>query len=143
MAEVFKLVSLNVKGISNFQKRRTMFTWCKKRKADIIFLQETPSTVKTEKQWKNEWGAEIITSHGSPNAREVAILIKAGFDCSIHQQLLDPMGRYIIVKAVMQDKTYVLINIYAPNKDKILQTSLKIYMQSYKKKTLNQKKTSS
>ena len=30
------------------------------------------------------------------------------------------MGRYIIVKAVMQDKTYVLINIYAPNKDKDL-----------------------
>ena len=65
-------------------------------------------------------GAEIITSHGSPNARGVAILIKAGFDCSIHQQILDPMGRYIIVKAVMQDKTYVLINIYAPNKDKDL-----------------------
>ena len=72
----------------------------------------------TETQWKNEWGAEIITSHGSSNARGVAILIKAGFDCSIHQQILDPMGRYIIVKAVIQDKTYVLINIYAPNKDK-------------------------
>ena len=118
MADVFKLVSLNVKGMSNFQKRRTMFTWCRKRKADIIFLQETHSTVITETQWKNEWGAEIITSHGSSNARGVAILIKAGFDCSIHQQILDPMGRYIIVKAVIQDKTYVLINIYAPNKDK-------------------------
>ena len=56
-----------------------------KRKADIIFLQETHSTVKTETQWNNEWGAEIITSHGSSNARGVAILIKAGFDCSIHQ----------------------------------------------------------
>ena len=118
MADVFKLVSLNVKGMSNFQKRRTMFTWCRKRKAGIIFLQETHSTVITETQWKNEWGAEIITSHGSSNARGVAILIKAGFDCSIHQQILDPMGRYIIVKAVVQDKTYVLINIYAPNKDK-------------------------
>ena len=91
-----------------------------KCKADIIFLQETHSTVKTETQWKNEWAAEIITSHRSSNARGVAILIKAGFDCSIHQQILDPMGRYIIVKAVIKDKTYVLINIYAPNKDKDL-----------------------
>ena len=79
MADVFKLVSLNVKGISNFQKRRTMFTWCRKRKADIIFLQETHSTVITETQWKNEWDAEIRTSHGSSNTRGVAILIKAGF----------------------------------------------------------------
>ena len=120
MAEVFKLVSINVKGISNFQRRRTMFTWCRKRKADIISLQETHSTVNTEKQRRNEWGAEVITSHGSPNARGVAILIKAGFGCSIHQQILDSMGRYIIVKAVFQDKTCVLINIYAPNKDKDL-----------------------
>ena len=120
MADVFKLVSNNVKGISNFQKRRTMFTWCRKRKADIIFLQETHSTIKIETQWKNECGAEIITSHGSSNARGVAILIKAGFDCSIHQQILDLTGRYIIVKAVIKDKSYVLINIYAPNRDKDL-----------------------
>ena len=43
---------------------------------------------------------------------------KARFDCSIHQQILDPTRRYIIVKVVIQDKTCVLINIYAPNKDK-------------------------
>ena len=60
--------------------------------------------MKTKTQWKNEWGAEIITSHGSSNARGVAILIKAGFHCFIHQQILDPMERYIIVKAVIQDK---------------------------------------
>ena len=28
------------------------------------------------------------------------------------------MGRYIILKAEIKDKIYVLINIYAPNKDK-------------------------
>ena len=103
MAEVFKLVSLNVKGISNFKKRRTMFTWCRKRKADIIFLQETHSIEKTHTQWKNEWGAEIITSHGSSNARGVAILIKNGFDCTIHQKILDPLGRFIIGRFYARD----------------------------------------
>ena len=120
MADVFKLVSLNVKGISNFKKRRTMFTWCRKRKADIIFLQETHSTIKTDSQWKNEWGAEIITCHGSSNSRGVAILFKNGFDCTIHQRILDPLGRYIILKIDIKDKTYVIINVYAPNKDKDL-----------------------
>jgi exonuclease III len=30
------------------------------------------------------------------------------------------MGRYIILKAEIKDTTYVLINVYAPNKDKDL-----------------------
>ena len=100
----FKLVSLNVKGISNFKKRRTMFTWCRKRKADIIFLQETHSTTKTDTQWKNEWGSQIITCHGSSNARGVAILIKSGFDYTIHQKILDPLGALSFLKLISKTK---------------------------------------
>ena len=61
-----KVVSLNVRGINNFPKRRTIYTWCRKQNADFIFLQETHSKHETERQWKNEWGGEIIMSHGSP-----------------------------------------------------------------------------
>lgn len=50
----------------------------------------------------------------------VAILIKNGLDCTIHQKILDPLGRYIILKADIKDKIYVIINVYAPNKDKDL-----------------------
>lgn len=106
--------------MSNFRKRRTIFLWCRKRNADFVFLQETHSTIATENQWKNEWGAETITCHGSSNSRGVAILIKNGVDCTIHRKILDPLGRYIILKAQIQEKTYILINVYAPNKDKDL-----------------------
>jgi len=41
---VGKFISLNDRGISNFRKRRTIFTWCREQRADIIFLQETHST---------------------------------------------------------------------------------------------------
>ena len=95
-----------------------MFTWCRGRKADINVLKETHSTIKTDTRWKNERGAEIITSQGSSNARGVSILIKNGSDCTIHQKILDPLGRLIILKADINDKTYVLIYVYVPNKDK-------------------------
>ena len=107
-----------MKGLSNFRKRRTIFLWCRKRKADLVFLQETHSIAATENQWRNEWGAEMISSHGSSNSRGVAILFKNGIDCSITHKIVDPEGRYIILKACIQDKDYVLINVYAPNKDK-------------------------
>ena len=94
------LISLNVRGISNFRKRRIIYTWCRKRKADIIFLQETHSKLETERQWKNEWGTEIIMSHGSANSCGVAILIKKGVDCKICSKISDPLGRFIILKAI-------------------------------------------
>ena len=76
--------------------------------------------MKTDTQWKNKWGAEIITCHSSSNARWVATSIKNGFDidCTVHEKILDPLGCFIILKAGIKDKTYVLINVYAPNKDK-------------------------
>ena len=109
-----------MKGLSNFCKRRTIFLWCRKWKADIVFLQETPSTAATDSQWRNEWGTQFISCHGSFNWRGVTILFRNGVDCNIDQKIVDPQGRRIILKACIQEKNYVLINVYAPNKDKDL-----------------------
>ena len=59
-----------------------------------------------------------MLSHGSCNSRGVAILLKRGVDISIQSKVLDPLGLFINLKAEIADATYVLINIYAPNKDK-------------------------
>ena len=48
----FRMFSLNVRDLSNFKKRRAIFTWCRKQNANIIFLQETHST-------DNENGAHL------------------------------------------------------------------------------------
>ena len=117
VSDDFKLLSLNVRGLSNFKKRRAVFTWCRKQKASIIFLQETHSTIDKEKQWKAEWGAPIEFAHGSSNARGAAILLRNGFDCKIKRTIVDPMGRYIGINAEIKDENYLLFNVYAPNND--------------------------
>ena len=116
-SDSLKLLSLNVRGLSNFRKRKAIFTWCRKQKADLIFLQETHSTKVGECKWKKEWGSKIIFSHGSLNARGVAVLIKRGLDIVIQQELLNSNGRSIVLKALIKDKSYLLANIYGPNKD--------------------------
>lgn len=80
-------------------------------------MQETHSPIENETSWTHEWGAEIISAHGTFDARGVAVLFKRGVDCKIHSKLLDPEGRRTILKAEIQDKTVVLINVYAPNKN--------------------------
>ena len=91
-SDSLKLVSLNVGGLSNFRKCRVIFTWCRKQKADLIFLQETHSTKAGEYKWKKDWGSEIIFSHGSSNARGVAVLIKRGVVLLLSRNFQIPMA---------------------------------------------------
>ena len=100
------MLSLNVRGLSNFKKLRSIFAWCRKQNANIIFLQETHSTRDKEKKRKAEWGAPLELAHGSSNVRGVAILLHNGFDWNIKQKLVDPAGRYIGVQAQINDQNY-------------------------------------
>lgn len=93
-------------SIPGVENKRQISYFCRKHAQNM-----------TERQWKREWGGEIIMSHGSPNSPSVAILFKKGVDCIIHSKILDVVGCYVNLKAEMKDKMYLLINIYAPNKD--------------------------
>ena len=112
-----RMISLNVRGIGNFRKRRAMFTWCRKQKADVIFLQETHSTENCESQWKKEWGSLISFSNGTSNARGVAVLFKSKLDIVIMQELTDCKGRLLVLNVKIKDKSYGLVNVYGQNKD--------------------------
>ena len=94
----FRMLSLNVRSLSNFKKRRATFAWCRKQNANIIFLQEMHSTENNEKQWKAEWGAPLELAHGSSNSRGVAILFRKSIDCKIIKKVIDANGRYITMK---------------------------------------------
>ena len=61
---------------------------------------------------------------------------KNNLDCTTHHIVLDPMGRYVILKADVEDTTYLLINVYAPNKDKDLLEFFKI-LNTLKKENLD------
>ncbi|CAH3015547.1 unnamed protein product, partial [Porites evermanni] len=74
-----------------------------KSEPDKLYIDGKYVKIDTETQWKNEWGGEIILSHGSPNSCGVAILLKKGVDCVIHSKILDSQGRYIILKAEIKD----------------------------------------
>ena len=43
--------------------------------------------------------------------------MRNGFDCIIKRRIVDPIGRYISIKAAIKDKNYLLFNVYTPNND--------------------------
>ena len=114
----FKLLSLNVRGIRNYEKRKAIFLWISKQNADVIFLQETYSTKEVEQFWRLQWKGEIFFAHGSEHSKGVMILTKEGLDIKITDSQLDLEGRFIFLDTIIQDSRFCLINIYAPNKVK-------------------------
>ncbi len=114
-----KIVSLNVRGINNFKKRRSIFNYCRKQKADLFLLQETHGTKQVEMQWQHEWGGKILFSHGSNNSRGVAIIFRNGSNIDVKTVINDDEGRILIVKCVKDDLCFTLINVYAPNAENL------------------------
>ena len=57
------ILSLNVRGIREQTKRRSIFSYLKNQNANIYFPQETYSEPADEILWKNEWGGELFFSH--------------------------------------------------------------------------------
>ena len=112
----FKLLSLNVRGIRLSIKRKALFLWLNKQKADIIFLQETYSTKEVEVIWKTQFKGKIFYSHGNNHSRGVMILVRNDLDLNLISSEIDFEGRYILLNATVQGSDFLLANIYAPNK---------------------------
>ena len=112
----FKLVSLNVRGICSFEKRKAVFNWLYKSQADICFLPETYSTPEVVNIWKKQWKGKTFFSHGSCRSKGTMILIKEQLDFKLISSKIDLLGHYIFLEVEIQDSPFVLLNIYAPNK---------------------------
>ncbi len=108
----------NARGLGNCQKRRTIFHWLKKIHNGIIFLQETHSSTETENTWKKDWGGNIVFNHGTPQSRGVAILFPRAVEYIVKSTEVDQNGRALLLDIDIEGENMVLVNIYAPTKDK-------------------------
>ena len=111
----FRLLSLNVRGIRSSSKREALFCWLNERKYDVVFLQETYSTIDVESIWKTQWPGKLYFSHGSNHSCGVMILVKDDLDFKLNSFSSDAKGRYIIMEAEVQGSSFLFVNIYAPN----------------------------
>ena len=102
--------------MADASKRRKIYDYFRSV-ADVLILQETHSVKEVEQVWQNEWGGKIIFSHGSSNARGIAILVKVKSSLIFRNICSDIEGRYIITDIEENGAIITCAAIYAPNKD--------------------------
>ena len=109
------VVSLNVRGIREQTKRRSIFSYLKDQRANVYFLQETYSEPADENMWINEWGGKMFFSHGTNHSKGVCTLINPSVNLQIDYSYANTSGRIILVTIVLGSQKVSLCNIYAPN----------------------------
>lgn len=117
----FEMMTWNVRGLRDNKKRNKVFSWIKKHTNSnaLVMLQETHSLLKDESLWRNEYGSDIVYSHGTNDSRGTMILLGKGLEYKFKdkskQIICDSNGRYVILDIEIQDTPFVIINVYAPN----------------------------
>ena len=84
-----------------------------------------------EERWQKEWGSSIVFSHGTGKSKGVAILFPSNLDIVVNEKITDKDGRFILLDLDVNNQNLILINVYAPTKDKkVEQTKFINYMQN-------------
>uniref|UniRef100_A0A3Q2QH20 exodeoxyribonuclease III n=1 Tax=Fundulus heteroclitus TaxID=8078 RepID=A0A3Q2QH20_FUNHE len=107
-------VSINVRGLKNIVKRKAFFLFCKEQQANFFFLQETHSETTDGKFWKQQWGDEILFSHGTSPSAGVMVLFNK-FPGKVIGHKIDPDGHWLIMVIEMHDQKYILLCVYGYN----------------------------
>ena len=113
----FRILSVNARGVADPLKRRALFNH-HRCNADILILQETHSSEKTEEIWTNEWGGTAYYSHGTTAARGIAVFVVRNPQFKILNVDRDKDGRTIIFDIEENDQYITIAAVYAPNQDR-------------------------
>lgn len=118
MANNFKIVSLNCRGLRDKGKKKDVFNYLRQLKHNIYCLQDTHLTVNDINDVRNVWGYDCYVAGKRTDARGVAVLVNNNFEYKLIEEILDPDGNYIILKLEIEKQfTITLVNIYGPNGD--------------------------
>ena len=112
------IISGNVRGIRDRNKRGDMWLLFQKMKADIICLQETHLIDQDLNQLKLEWNVEFFLSGNSSNSKGVAIILNNTFEYEVSDKIIDREGRFIILKILVNNLIPLqIVNLYGSNQD--------------------------
>ncbi|KAJ8035824.1 hypothetical protein HOLleu_19619 [Holothuria leucospilota] len=112
-----KIGSYNARGLRQPSKRRQQFAYLHRHHFDIVFIQETHSTSSDDRFWCNEWGGNILFSHGTSSSRGVAIFFRPGTSFDILKIHCDNSGRFVVADVGYGGSIFTLLSVYGPNLD--------------------------
>ncbi len=121
MTTTLKLMTANIRGLADNNKRTQLFKLFRTQAADIILLQETHCISDKEKDWwSKQWGGSSFWTTTSTRAGGCAVLVRRQLNhTSLLQTTRDPAHHLRVrlqLRANTPDEMILdVTNVYAPN----------------------------
>ena len=77
---------------------------------DILFLQETNSSIKTEKKWIDDFNDNMYYSHRETNSCGIFKAIYVNLNICVKHKVSDNGGRVLILEAIIDGSEYLLLS---------------------------------
>lgn len=90
------------------------FFLCRRRNAQIYFLQETHSGENDVNLWKSQWGDLVYFSHGTQQSAGVAIMFNK-LNADVLETEISDGGRWIILVLKVDNVKLIMCNVYGYN----------------------------
>ena len=117
--DILHLVSANVQGLRDREKRARFKEWTLQQKANIVFIQESHFTADIMSAVTRDFhNWHTCHSFGTSSSRGCSIFIHESVDFKVIKSIEDENGRFILLNTEVSDNQFTLINIYANNEMK-------------------------
>lgn len=110
----FSVTSWNVRGLGDPVKRAVFLSGLERSGPGLLCLQETHLTNAAVIQLRSRGFQTQYHSVHSSYSRGVSIMVGRGVVFSCRESCIDEQGRYIFLSCLIENKPYVLANIYIP-----------------------------
>ena len=111
------IISMNCRGLGDCRKRRDVMHFIRKKRCNMVFLQDTHLTVKTIPYFNTLWSGKAYHSCFSSRSRGTSILISNNLPYNLISEQESDCGNYHIIFCEIHNETYLLVNVYGPNED--------------------------
>ena len=102
----FNFLCNDVKGLQTSIKRLKLFDY---------FKNKAHSTKVNKIKWKDEFDGNLYFSHGKSNSCGVLMSFSGNKTYTVKKRLSDENGRILILKTLIDDSEFILINFYNAN----------------------------
>lgn len=107
----YRCLTLNVKGINHYIKRKHIISHLKQHRIDIALLQETHLTDTEHIKLKQGGYNQVFYSSFTSRARGVATLISKKIPFHLISISKDKAGRYVIIRGSIHSQSITLVSI--------------------------------
>lgn len=109
------ILSINAKGLNHPAKRASLWKTALTHNSDILCVQETHFAQDNTPYCQHKSFPHIYKACYSRKQRGILIAKRDTISFQLQNCILDPEGRYIILLCTIENTTYTIVTLYAPN----------------------------